>query len=151
MLPRETSPYGLIQEELRQKNGGWNLLVACMMLNQTSIKQVRPIIFKFFDRWPDPDAAIRADQTEMAEMISKLGFKNRRSKSIIRMSKDFMEKSWSNPLDLHGIGKYASDSYHIFVLDMLIESVTDEKLKRYVKWVKDTSRSVSSAPAAARL
>ena len=43
------SPVGLIQEELWPDE--WKILISCLMLNQTTRKQVDKVIWKFFDKW----------------------------------------------------------------------------------------------------
>lgn len=131
--PRHRSPLGLIQEDLRWEP--WRLLIACMMLNQTSIKQVRPVLWSFFATWPDPELAAAADQRAMAEMLQSLGLQNRRSEMIIRMSRAFLDWLPSQDiLALPGIGKYAADSYNMFIRGDLVEAVTDKELRKYVSW-----------------
>lgn len=131
--PQET--YGLIQEELRPD--GWRLLVACMMLNQTSIKQVRGVIWDFFKQYPGPKACAQAKVEDVAETVRMLGLYNRRARALIRMSQDFLKDGWDDVQDFYGVGKYASDSYRIFILNELPASedaVDDKELKAYVRW-----------------
>lgn len=108
------SPLRLIQEELH--HNPWQMLVACIMLNQTSYKQVRPMIDSVFAKWPTAEAMARADKQELSSAVRSLGFYNRRSKALIRFSYEWITKCWSHPRELYGIGKYASDSYDMFVL-----------------------------------
>lgn len=131
--PRHRSPIGLIQEDLRWEP--WRLLVACMMLNQTSMKQVRPVLWTFFATWPSPEDAAAADQTKMAEMLQSLGLQNRRSEMIVRMSRAFLDWLPSQDVrELPGVGKYGADSYNMFIRGDLVEDVTDKELRRYVSW-----------------
>ena len=107
-----------------------------MFLNQTSRKQVDQVRDEFFSRWPDPETAAKADPEEMASVIQSLGFRNRRSRSIIRMSIEY-QGQWKRPIELHGIGQYAQDSYDIFVLGKLnIKNPSDKVLKKYLAWAK---------------
>ncbi len=125
------SPYSLLQEELR--DDPWKLLVACMLLNQTSHKQVRPIIWTLFERYPTAAAMSDADETELAALIKPLGFQNRRAKSLRRMSADFAAGKRID--ELHGVGKYARDSYAIFVEGRVDETEpTDVKLLMWKQW-----------------
>lgn len=142
--PRETSPYSLIQEKLRDKP--WQLLVACIMLNQTSATQARPIWDEFFKKWPDPRSFLDFfedwDNTrqELVSLIRPLGFQNRRADRIFRMSQEYsdnlsiLEEDPSNVKLLYGVGKYASDSYKIFVGGFLVLDVEDKELQNYVRW-----------------
>jgi methyl-CpG-binding domain protein 4 len=132
--PDIISPWSLLQEEFQ--SDPWKVLIACKMLNQTGYKQVRKIIFDFFKRWPGPTEAAIADPNEMVKMLRPLGFYNVRTKQIMRFSKEYLEKSWSDPKELYGIGKYAADSYRIFIQRSLDVKPTDKKLIRYVDWAR---------------
>jgi methyl-CpG-binding domain protein 4 len=133
--PDIISPWSLLQEELQYDP--WKVLIACKMLNLTNYKQVRKVIFNFFKKWPDPVHTSQAKQEDMALMLKPLGFYNRRSKQIIRFSKEYLEKKWNDPIELYGVGKYAADSYKIFILRSLDVEPTDKKLIRYVNWAKN--------------
>jgi methyl-CpG-binding domain protein 4 len=140
--PSEMSPYCLIQEDLR--NDPWKFLVACMMLNQTTAVQVKQVMPKFFEKYPSGGCvAPLLNHTEMADLIRPLGLYNRRAKAIIRMSQDFIRASrdndsanWLAVQEFYGIGKYATDSYRIFVLGECPpeDAVQDKELKKYVRW-----------------
>jgi len=124
----------LIQE--RYFPDRWKMLICCLMLNLTSYKQVLPIIDGFFERWPDPDAASKADEQEMKEYLKSLGMYNKRSKTIIKMSKQFLD-GFTDPKQLHGCGKYASDSDAIFYQGKWKEVVpNDGALKRYIRFLE---------------
>jgi len=97
------SPYNLLQEIYHPNE--WKMFVCCMCLNQTTRLQVDKVRHEFFKRWPTPKKAIKADPTEMAELIKQLGLSNRRSAAIIRMSREFIEKDWKDPKELHGLGQ----------------------------------------------
>tara|TARA_Y100001954_G_C15512864_1_gene455417 strand:- start:356 stop:688 length:333 start_codon:yes stop_codon:yes gene_type:complete len=106
------------------------------MLNLTSYKQVLPIIDGFFQRWPDARAASEADEEEMKDYLKSLGMYNKRAKTIIKMSKQFLS-GFSHPKELHGCGKYASDSDAIFYQGKWKEVIpTDGALKRYIKFLE---------------
>ena len=113
------------------------MLICCLMLNLTSYKQVLPIIDGFFERWPDPEAASKADEQEMKEYLKSLGMHNKRAKTIIKMSKQFLD-GFSHPKQLHGCGKYASDSDAIFYQGRWREVIpTDGALLRYLDFLKN--------------
>lgn len=131
--PRIRSPYGLIQEELRDQP--WRLLVACIMLNLTSIKQVRPVISQFFERFPTADDCASASQAEIAELIKPLGLYNRRAATMIKLSKAFSLERKS-VRDLPGVGDYAADSWRIFVDGKMDVEPKDSKLKKYIEWAR---------------
>ena len=106
------SPFDLLQE--RYWPDDWKILIVCLLLNQTSRKQVEPMIEHFFARWPTPEAASLADEEEMREVIRSLGMYNRRVKTIKNMSKQYLA-GFDDAKDLYGCGKYADDTYRIFM------------------------------------
>lgn len=130
--PTVVSPWNFFQE--RYRSDPWKLLVCTMLLNQTPGRQVEKVHVDFFRRWPTPEVASAADPHEMALMLRPLGFQNRRSTNIIRMSSAYRGK-WTRPEELPGIGKYGADSYRIFVDGVLVEP-DDKELKRYVDWAR---------------
>jgi len=132
---KDKSPYNLLQEIYWPDE--WKILICCMFLNQTGRKQVDAVRVSFFKKWPNAKKAAKADPGEMKEMIRSLGFVNRRTISIIKMSQDFIEKDWKEPKELYGIGQYGQDSYDIFVRgNIRIKNPSDHVLKMYLKWAK---------------
>ncbi len=91
----------------------WKMLVCCLMLNLTSRKQVDPLINEFFEKWPSAFIASKANEGDMKEFIKPLGMYNRRAKTIIKMSKQFLS-GFIEAKQLYGCGKYADDSDRIF-------------------------------------
>lgn len=125
----------ILQEEFCNQdpsNPGYRLLIACIMLNQTSNRNVRQVIYTFFDRWPTPQAVISADPIEIRDHIRPLGFYNRRTLTIQRFSREYIEKNYNRVSELHGIGKYADDSYEIFIKGNVNVKPTDKILIRYL-------------------
>lgn len=131
----KTSPYNLLQEIYRSDD--WKIFVCCMMLNQTTRQQVDRVRHEFFRRWPNARKAMSADPLEMAELIKPLGFSNKRSTGIIKMSADYIEKEWREPKDLYGLGQYAQDSYDIFIRKRLdLKNPADKFLSKYMEWAR---------------
>lgn len=138
--PTERSPLFLIQEEHR--NNPWRMLVCCICLNQTSIKQVRSVIDIFFASFPDAFSCARASPEQIASIIRPLGIYNRRAKTLRAMSEAWSSGVWAgDPKNLPGIGRYALDSWKIFVDGEIPEgpveeAVLDKELRNFVKWVR---------------
>jgi len=103
------------------------------MLNQTHNRQVRRVIYNFFERFPTPQSITEDSIPEMAEMLRPLGFYNRRANSIYRFSHEYINKDYKHVSELHGIGKYASDSYEIFINDNRNVNPTDKILNAYLR------------------
>jgi methyl-CpG-binding domain protein 4 len=120
----------IIQQEFSHNE--YQMLIGCIMLNQTSNKNVRQVIYSFFDRWPTPQSVINADPSEIREHIRPLGFYNIRTNRIIRFSFEYINKSFTKAKELYGIGKYADDSYEIFIRGNLDVQPTDKILIKYL-------------------
>ena len=73
----------IIQEEY--SNDPWKVLVCCILLNQTSNKQVRPLIESFFNRWPNSQSLLDEETLVISDFIKSTGFQNIKAKRI----KDF--------------------------------------------------------------
>ncbi len=132
-MKTDKSPYNLLQEIYI--DDPWKILVCCIFLNQTARRQVDVIRDEFFKKWPTAKKASKADETEMSELLKSLGFKNKRSKTIIRMSQEFDANKFERPIELYGIGKYGQDSWDIFVNNRLdIKNPADRVLNKYMKW-----------------
>lgn len=131
------SPFSLIQEDLFPNR--WLIIVSCMMLNQTSRKQVDKVLPEFIQRWQTPEDIINASLDDIQNTVKPLGFKKRRSELLVAMSQDFLCKQWKNVIELRGVGEYAARAYSIFCLNDLGETEpNDGALKAYWKWRKST-------------
>ncbi|MBM38428.1 MAG: hypothetical protein CMO97_05080 [Woeseia sp.] len=129
------SPYDLLQE--RYWPNDWKILIVCLMLNQTSRKQVEPMIERFFDKWPTASDAAFADEEEMREVVKSLGMYNRRVKTIKNMSNQYLS-GFENAKELYGCGKYADDAYRIFMKgDWQDVEPNDQALNKYHDWLKE--------------
>lgn len=107
------SPYDLLQERFWPDD--WKILVTCLLLNQTSRKQVEPMIQDFFSRYPDPISLISAPEDRLREELCSLGLVNRRVKILKRFCEEYLSEEWSDAKELYGCGKYADDAYNIFI------------------------------------
>ena len=132
------SPYDLLQERFWPDE--WKLLIVCLMLNQTSRKQVEPMISQFFDSFPTPEAVVDADDQELRRLLQPLGLVNRRIKTVKRFSEEFVTKSWSSAKDLYGCGKYADDAHKIFIKgDWREVEPNDHALNDYHGYLREVS------------
>jgi endonuclease III len=136
----------LQEQQVGLPNEEWRILVACVLLNQTHGRQVRPMITQLFARAPGPVQLLAWIEQEgdgqLRELIKPLGLSHRRSKTIISMSgsmillnlppQDVSCGSWAEVLA--GIGPYAVDSLDIFRYGKLRTTCTDTWLNDYVKW-----------------
>lgn len=97
-----SSPHDLVQERLWRNP--WQLLVATILLNKTTGKQLTimapgitscavgkaalPVLWTFLSQYPSPEHAAGADWTDIAAMLAPLGLHNKRAQIIIRFSSE---------------------------------------------------------------
>ena len=103
-----------------------------MCLNLTYRKHVKIILPKLFARYPNPKAYLRGRLKTQQEMLKPLGMWEVRSKRIRKMTEQYLEWDGKDASDLHGIGKYGSDSYQIFFMNHIPPNVEDKELKKYI-------------------
>ncbi len=134
------SPIGMLQEDMWPDT--WKILVACMLHNQTSRKQVDKVYKILFEKYPTPEVMQAADLDDLSKILKPLGFQNRRAKSLKRLSSEFITKDWKKASDLYGCGKYANDCYQVFCTGKWKEvKPTDHALNDYVDWLHKREES----------
>jgi methyl-CpG-binding domain protein 4 len=134
------SPYGLIQEQLFPNE--WLILVSCVMLNCTTRKQVEKVLPKFIERWPTPQSFMKADMTDVGNLVGSLGFARRRAIGLMKMTEHYLTAPWQNARELPAIGEYGHAAHQIFCRgDVPLDPPNDHALKQYVIWYNKTYRS----------
>ena len=88
---------------------------------------------KLFKRYPNPKAYLRGHLKTQQNILKPLGMWNVRAKRIRKMSEQFLTWDYQEASDLHGIGKYGSDSYKIFYKDQIPDDIQDKELKKYIE------------------
>ena len=130
------SPEPLIQEDLWPNE--WKILVACILLNLTTRKQVEKVIYGIFDKWPNATSMSNANELELSELLQPLGMYKRRAKSLKRMSREYVLGEWSSASDLYGCGKYADDCWRMFCKgDWQNVEPQDHALNFYHDWLSN--------------
>jgi methyl-CpG-binding domain protein 4 len=119
----------IIQEEY--KDDPWKVLVCCILLNQTSNRQVRPLISHFFKTWPDPASIIRENPINISTFIKSTGFQNIKAHRIREFSIAW-EIGIRDPKKFPGVGEYGREAWRIFVEEDLDFTPKDKKLKMYL-------------------
>ena len=134
------SPFGLVQEPYFGDE--WKVLICCQLLNMTTHVQVRRVLGELFEKYPDAQAMSQADEPELREIVKSLGFYNKRAKTLIRFSKEYLSKPWKTAKDLYGIGKYGDDAWHIFCVgDWRSIQPNDQALNRYHDWLWENNNA----------
>ena len=108
-------------------------MVGVICLNQTGRKKVKKLLPAFFERFPTAEELLESDRETIASMLEGLGLKHVRANRIWRMSQDYLTWDHKDATQLHGIGKYGSDSYEIFYKNNIPDNIQDKELRRYIK------------------
>ena len=119
----------MVQQQVKSV---WQHMVGVICLNLTDRKQVKQVLPKLFKKYDTPIKFIRGNSNTQMKMLKPLGMVNVRLKRLKQMSIDFLTWDYKDAKDLHGIGKYGSDSYRIFYKNEIPENVQDKELKRYL-------------------
>ena len=120
----------MVQQQVKNK---WQHMVGVICLNLTYRKQVKEILPKLFKKYPNAKAFLRGRQKTQENLLKPLGMWHVRTKRLRKMSKQFLTWNGKEASDLHGIGKYGSDSYKIFYKKQIPNDVQDKELKRYIE------------------
>jgi endonuclease III len=143
------SPYETRQELYR--DDPFKFLMVCFMLNQTSHKQVDQVREAFFEKYPNAETLEAAEESEIASLVKILGFYNKRAKSWKKFASEWIAlvdryDGCIPPIyeieKLHGVGKYALDSWKVFQLFEYDTDVDDHVLNWYVSWAKEESEKI---------
>lgn len=133
VLERDKPITRLIQHDYARDP--YKILVCCLLLNRTGGKQVRAVIKEFFIAWPHASSLLKADDVELTRVIKSLGFYNRRAKLLKVFAREYLEKKWEDPRELHGIGQYGWEAFEIVINKRTDIVPTDSILRRYLEWV----------------
>ena len=125
----------MVQQQVKSK---WQHMVGVMCLNLTYRKQVKEVLPKLFKRYPTPEAYLRGRLKTQENMLKPLGMWSVRAKRLRKMTEQFLTWDQRDAKDLHGIGKYGSDSYKIFYKNQLTNKQKCDKEKQW-KQRKTTS------------
>jgi len=125
----------LFQEELFQEPF-W-MLAACQLVNRASWARARGVLDEVRRRWPGQTYLALADLWELTDAVRPLGFQRQRAINLVSMA-----QAWANCPDesrgrvdvlrLPGCGRYAADSWEIFVLGRRDVEVTDKRLRQFL-------------------
>tara|TARA_Y100001958_G_C20984006_1_gene374092 strand:- start:184 stop:582 length:399 start_codon:yes stop_codon:yes gene_type:complete len=119
----------MVQQQVKNV---WQHMVGVICLNLTNRKQVKEVLPKLFKKYPNATKFLIGNIKTQKSMLAPLGMINVRLKRLRKMSRDFIKWDYKDATDLHGIGKYGSDSYRIFYKKEIPDNVQDKELKRYL-------------------
>ena len=118
----------------QQVANAWQHMVGVICLNQTNRKQVKAVLPKLFKKWATHTELLSsATISKLEQMLQPLGMQKVKAERIYRMSEQFDNWDGNDATELHGIGKYGSDSYRLFYKNEIPTNVGDHELQRYIK------------------
>ena len=123
----------LFQESLRRRPF-W-MLVACQLVNQTTWEQARPALREVMRRYTIQNLS-RLRPERLHHTLRPLGLWHRRSIILPAMARVWLEDRPRNREDVEkmvGCGRYAADSWSMFVEGKRPRGVRDDKLRWYLR------------------
>lgn len=127
-------PDGVLFQEYLRDDPFW-MLVACQLVNLTTWTAARGPFEDLRGSHPDADHVAAAPLEALVDLIRPLGLYNRRAKSLRAMARWFTARrpvTAEDVLLLPGCGKYAADSWALFIEGRSDVSPNDGKLNWYV-------------------
>lgn len=110
------------------------MLVACSLVNLTNWETARPVHAGLMADYTVGEIAA-LDPEDLHERLQPLGLWRRRSASLVKLACAWLERPPSTAADvlkLPGCGRYASDSWAIFIDGRTDVDPTDGKLTWYL-------------------
>ena len=114
------------------QDDGWKMLVCCMLVNVTNRKQVDTIRDELFSKYPTPKDMMKAEHSDLVDIIKPLGLYNTRAERLVKMSEGYVN-GFNDVTELYGIGEYAKDSWEIFQLRNRNVKPRDLVLQEYLR------------------
>lgn len=74
------------------RHSPYRVLIATVLSHRTKDEVTDLASRRLFDRYPTPEALAAAEPTEVAQLIKPVGFYNRKSKTIVRIARDLLDR-----------------------------------------------------------
>lgn len=101
----------------RRTKDPYRILVAEMMLQKTTSKQVAELFDRFIEKYPTPETLAKASLSEIKEIITPLGMEHRRAYRFKRWAEEIVNEYYGKIPDnrrallaLTGVGDYIANS-----------------------------------------
>lgn len=118
------------------------MLVACVLVNRAAWEQAEPVHRRLARLWPTPERLGRATTVKLAFVLRELGFQNVRAARLKAMARAWRARRPRTSRDveaLPGCGRYASDSWAMFVEGRTDVRPTDGKLLWHLQQTRGRS------------
>lgn len=135
------SPFGLIEELLA--GNPWQLLATCFLLNKTPRAMVDRVLPDFLSLCPGPKEILQVMPEALHKTFAPLGLHRKRARMLRQFSLEYLaalEETQGGAIPteqirrMHGVGKYASDAYTMFVLGKVAEVQPTDV---YLRWYRE--------------
>lgn len=129
---------GILFQEYLKAEPFW-LLVACQLVNLTTFDQAEPALKWLMSRY-DVYTLGCASEEDLHAVLKPLGLWRRRSRTLIAFAhrrRTMEPRTRQDVLKLPGCGKYAADSWAIFIENDYCVKPDDGKLNWYLANMKE--------------
>lgn len=136
--PRAPKDGRLFQEDLLRQPF-W-MLVACQLVNLTTWEQAKPAFAWLRRNYRDEHELAGAFEEDLHVPLQPLGLWRRRSSILLKFANAWIEnppKSYDDVMELPGCGKYAADSWAMFVEGRRDVQPKDGKLLWHLQRLKE--------------
>lgn len=103
--------------QLGLANDPWLVVVACQLLNQTSIAQARSAVAEFAARYRVPARLAVEGPEALLPLLTPLGLWRRRSERLHLLSMAWYSRKWRHAHELPGVGPYALDAVRMLCFE----------------------------------
>lgn len=128
-------PRGRLFQETLRHSPFW-MLVACQLVNLTTWEAARPAFGHLVVRYLAPTGLAVADPEDLQLPLRPLGLWRRRALTLPRFADAWLQaevRTYDQVLRLPGCGRYAADSWGIFMEGRTDVRPADGKLRWYLK------------------
>lgn len=137
----DAPPRGRLFQEYLWRQPFW-MLVACQLVNLTTWEQAEPAFLWIRRTARRPIGLAVAGPTDLHDVLRPLGLWRRRAIILPRFARAWLQRrpvSYDDVMRLPGCGKYAADSWAIFVEGRSDVEPRDGKLNWYLDRQRETA------------
>lgn len=112
------------------------MLVACQLVNLTTWRQAKPVLWWLRHEYADEWGLAKARSADLRRMLRPLGLWRRRARTLVAMARAWTTSpplTAEDVMRLPGCGRYAADSWAIFVEGRRDVSPSDRRLRWYLE------------------
>lgn len=121
----------------RRADDPWRIYISEILLQRTRAEAVKDVYDEFFDRFPEPEYVIEADDEEIFTTVKSLGFGNQRTRSLREAAHLCSEHEGTPPADVDvlkepwRVGPYSARACLLFGHEIPV-ALVDSNIARIV-------------------